>query len=435
MLFSDRRIFADFGNVIVLSFLFTALYITAFFMFYIFLRHGYPTAYAINNEGVKIQFHKRIIAFIPYQIIEEVTFNQDSPNLSKAMTGLGSFRDFTARKNKKYLLIETPFCTYCLSPSNPDEFRLELDNYTKNASTTNNDKHYEPEVYQDAAYNSLKSLFLHLFVKFPVGQMLLGLLIIFGISLFGYSSLAYPLIVISVVSLNVVIYLFSASLGSQLLGSHSSDNLKFQSALNSIKNKIAGPLPKIEVADSLIKGLNAFAAGSSPSRSIVILTGSIENLPQEEIEAVVAHELGHIRHWHSKLTLLGSFIVVFLFMVESTSLVLIFLLLALLIMSLVSKYFEKDADLFAARIVEPAVFSSALLTVGENAAYRLYAQGLTLNNPKPLEELKEAVGLTAPKGVMKKFWLWLFSSHPPIYYRLRAIQESEKTITYSRKQK
>ena len=433
MLFNDGRVFSDFGNVLVLSFLFAVLYITAFFLFYIFFHHGYPTAYTLSNEGIKIQFHKRLIAFIPYQIIENVTFNQEGPNFNKAMTGLGSFKDFTARKSKKYVLVETPFCTYYLSPSNPDKFKLELDNYTKNI--INKDRLYEQNTSQNVYSSSLKTIFLQLFVKFPIGQMLLSLLIIFGMSILGYSSLIYPLIVIFIVSLNLVIYFFSSSIGPLLLGSHASDNEKIQLTLNSLKNKTAGPLPKIEIANSLIKGLNAFAAGSSPSRSVVILTESIENLPQDEIEAIIAHELGHIKQWHSlKLTLLSSFIVLLMFAIESTTFVLIFLFLALLTMGIVSKFFEKNADLFAARIVEPTIFSSALLKVGENAAYRLYTQGLTLSNPKPLDEIKEAVGLKAPKNIVKKFWLWLFTSHPPIYYRLKVIHEFEKTNMMSKKQ-
>jgi heat shock protein HtpX len=419
----------DAGNAVVLSLLLAALYATAVFMFYIFFRHGYPTAYTLNDEGIRIQYRKRSIAFIPYQIIEGVTFDQEGPNLGKAMADLGSFKDFTARKSEKYVLVETPFCTYYLSPSNPDKFKLEFDNHTKNAVAPSKEL-FTPDAFRDinsgSVSDSLKSLFLLLFVKFPVGQMLVGLLIVFGLSLLGYPLLAYSLSIIFILSLNLAVYFFSSSIGSQLLGSHTSDSVKIQSVIDSLKNKIAGPLPKIEVANPVIKGLNAFAAGPSPSRSVVILTRSIEDLPQNEIEAIVAHELGHIRHWHSlKLTLLSFFVIAFGFAVESTALVLVFLPLSLLAVSFISKIFEKDADLFAARITEPIVFSSVLQKVGENAAYRIYTLGLTLSNPKPIEEIRETVGLKAPKNFVKRASLWIFSSHPPIYYRLRVMQEIE----------
>ncbi|MDR0492198.1 MAG: M48 family metalloprotease [Nitrososphaerota archaeon] len=425
----------DLGNIATLTTLLLILYAIALGMFYIFYRHsGYPTAYTLNNEGLRVQFHKKVLAYIPYHIIETVTIDQQGPNLNKALIGLGSFRDYTAKKSEKYILIETSFCTYYLTPSNPEKFKLELDNhYTKNTNPTN--KQITPETYtrQGSSYasfsGSLKNLFLLLFVKFPVGQMLLGISIMLVLSFLGYPVLAYPLIVISIISLSLTIYCLSSNIGSQLLGSHPTDSAKIQSAIDSLKNKLTTPLPKIEIADPLIKGINAFAVGSSPTRSRVILTKGMENLAQAEIEAIIVHELGHIRHWHSlKLTLLGIFVNVFLFVVvftlNVTAVVLIFIFVFFLIMSVFSKFFEMNADCFATHIVEPEAFSSALRKVGESAVYRLYEQFLTTGKAKSLDELREALGIIAPKSSIRKSYLWIFSSHPPLYYRLKILQDT-----------
>lgn len=53
------------------------------------------------------------------------------------------------------------------------------------------------------------------------------------------------------------------------------------------------PMPKVYVQDS--KDINAFATGKKPEDSIIcVTTGALEQLDQEELEGVIAHEISHI---------------------------------------------------------------------------------------------------------------------------------------------
>ena len=415
------------SDIIVLSFLLFLLCGIGFFMLYIFSRYGYPTSYLLDNEGVKILFHRRQLAFIPYHIIERVTLDQEGPSLGRIMIGLGNISDLTARRCKKYVAVETPFFTYYLSPSDPEKFKLELDRYVESTTTFNKEDLMEARSQvQSTRSRSLKSLLLLLFVKIPIGQLCVSFFIIWIVISFGYPQLTYFLSTFFLIGLHLTIYLFSSSIASQLLGSHASSSEKIQLVATSIRQKTGGVLPKIEVADPLVKGLNAFTTGSSPSKSVVILTENIEKLSQDEIEAVVSHELCHIKKWHPlKLTMLNIVYLTFFYLLVSigfniTTFV-FFSFLSLFIMSLVSKILEREADIFAARIVGPTIFSSALLKVGENAAYRMHIQSLILGKPKPLEEIKEAMGVKRPKRIWGRFFLWIFSLHPPIYYRINTV--------------
>lgn len=73
---------------------------------------------------------------------------------------------------------------------------------------------------------------------------------------------------------------------------------------------IAGgiPVPKIYVMNT--EALNAFATGRDPEHAAVaITTGLREKLTRDELQAVMAHELAHIRHYDIRLTLMVATLV------------------------------------------------------------------------------------------------------------------------------
>lgn len=60
------------------------------------------------------------------------------------------------------------------------------------------------------------------------------------------------------------------------------------------------PVPKVYVQDS--RDINAFAAGLTPAKAIVCVTrGALEQLNQEELEGVLAHEMSHIANHDVRL--------------------------------------------------------------------------------------------------------------------------------------
>lgn len=64
-------------------------------------------------------------------------------------------------------------------------------------------------------------------------------------------------------------------------------------------------LPRIFIIDA--DYMNAFASGYSEKSAIVAITrGLLEKLDRAELQAVMAHELSHIRHMDIKLTLMAS---------------------------------------------------------------------------------------------------------------------------------
>ncbi len=68
------------------------------------------------------------------------------------------------------------------------------------------------------------------------------------------------------------------------------------------------PMPKVYVIDDTAP--NAFATGRDPKHaSVAITTGLLQKLDREELQGVMAHELGHVRNYDIRFSLLVAVLV------------------------------------------------------------------------------------------------------------------------------
>jgi heat shock protein HtpX len=86
---------------------------------------------------------------------------------------------------------------------------------------------------------------------------------------------------------------------ARMTGAHEVDEARIRPLRRLVENvSIAAGLPvtpEVRIVDD--PAPNAFAAGLRPERSYVgVTTGLLETMPKRELEAVLAHEVSHIRH-------------------------------------------------------------------------------------------------------------------------------------------
>ena len=149
--------------------------------------------------------------------------------------------------------------------------------------------------------------------------------------------------------------------------------------------------PRVGIADTDVP--NAFATGRSPERSVVVVTtGLLKRLDQEELEGVLAHELSHVAHRDVTVMAVASFTAIVAgFMMRSvmwgsmgrnrdqnTALVvmvvtivsIVVYLVSFLLMRALSRYRELGADRGAAYLTgRPSALARALQKIsGEMAA-------------------------------------------------------------------
>ncbi|MCW4046747.1 MAG: M48 family metalloprotease [Candidatus Bathyarchaeota archaeon] len=181
-----------------------------------------------------------------------------------------------------------------------------------------------------------------------------------------------------------------------------------------IADKFGFPMPKIVVSNTMVP--NAAASGPSPSRGIVLITtGLLVQLEENEVLSVLGHEFGHLRG-RDPLILFGLTAGEFLFrfyvlfalfpIIFSSFLFFLYFWAVMVVIFFIAKFFEARADLVSAIMVgQPEVLAGALEKIGFQ---RLLYERMSSNR------LQEWLGL---------------DPHPPIYFRvarLAKLREPEK---------
>jgi heat shock protein HtpX len=204
------------------------------------------------------------------------------------------------------------------------------------------------------------------------------------------------------------------------------------------------PKPKIAVVNSQIP--NAFATGKTPKSSIVAVTaGLMDQLETEELEAVVAHELAHIKNRDVLvLTLASLFSIVAWYLMRfgmfggmyggygsrrdgggGMALILIVAIItwfvSFLIIRAISRYREFVADRDGALMTgKPSKLASALLKIS-GAMKRI-----------PTRDLREVEGMNAffiIPALSGDAFASLFSTHPPVDQRVKKLMEMEAAMS------
>ena len=169
------------------------------------------------------------------------------------------------------------------------------------------------------------------------------------------------------------------------------------------------PKPRVAVAQSNMP--NAFATGrNSKSAVVVVTTGLMAKLNDQELEGVLAHELSHIAHKDVVVMTVASFLGIVTYAIS-------FLLIRLL-----SRYRELAADRAGALLTgQPSALASALTKVSDSMS------------AIPTKDLREAQALTAfyfaPAIKPNTQSLsTIFSTHPSLERRLRQLDEISKQL-------
>jgi heat shock protein HtpX len=139
--------------------------------------------------------------------------------------------------------------------------------------------------------------------------LLIGLsTLIFAVVLTLINSMSIYLLVFLVAGFNLLQWLIAPYIIDAMYGTRpieESENPRLHAIVRSLAEKSGIKKPKLMLADVPIP--NAFAYGSPLTGNRVAVTkGLLSSLEDEEIEAVLGHELGHIKHRDVQIMMVAS---------------------------------------------------------------------------------------------------------------------------------
>lgn len=200
------------------------------------------------------------------------------------------------------------------------------------------------------------------------------------------------------------------------------------------------PKPKVAMVNSPVP--NAFATGKSPRSSLVaVTTGILDVLDNDELEAVIGHELSHVRSRDVLvLTLASVFSTVAWYLVRfglfgglqtrnrnSAGTSAIVLLVAIttwvvsfLIIRAISRYREFSADRGGAIMTgKPDKLANALLKISGK---------IKVIPPKELENVQKLNAFFIIPALSGSSIANLFSTHPPVEKRVQKLMEMKSGV-------
>jgi heat shock protein HtpX len=200
------------------------------------------------------------------------------------------------------------------------------------------------------------------------------------------------------------------------------------------------PKPKVAMVHSPVP--NAFATGKSPKSSLVaVTTGILDLLDNDELEAVIGHELSHVRSRDVLvLTLASVFSTVAWYLIRfglfgslqtrnrntaGTSAIVMLVaittwVVSFLIIRAISRYREFSADRGGAIMTgKPDKLASALLKISGK---------IKVIPPKELENVQKLNAFFIIPALSGTSIANLFSTHPPVEKRVQKLMEMKSGV-------
>jgi heat shock protein HtpX len=202
------------------------------------------------------------------------------------------------------------------------------------------------------------------------------------------------------------------------------------------------PKPRIAVVQTPVP--NAFATGRSPSHAVVAVTDSIMRLlTRDELMAVIAHELSHVKNRDVLTMTIASFVSMLAFMVmryalffsmggdrrENAPILLAWIvsivvwIVSMILINALSRYREYAADRGSAIITQqPRSLITALQKISGRMDYI---------PPEKRQEVEGANAFFIIPALSGSTLMELFSTHPPLEKRVAALEQIEQEKPWS----
>lgn len=289
-------------------------------------------------------------------------------------------------------------------------------------------------MYKQIAANKRNTIFI-----IAIFVILIG--VIGGLFAWAFENYWVEIYVLVIATVYAVIQYFAASsLAVAMTGAkqiEKKDNPKLYNAVENLSLAAGLPMPKVYIIDD--PAPNAFATGRDPKHAVVAATtGLLDIMDKNELEAVMAHELSHVKNYDIRVSMITFGLVCVVGFISDIGLRML--------------WYSDDDDrspvgaivIVITSIFAPLAASLAQLAVSREREYLAdasaahltrYPEGM-ISALKKLEEhgrpmrrqnaATEALYINGPlkKGTISR----LFSTHPPIEKRIERLENAKKSF-------
>jgi heat shock protein HtpX len=275
-------------------------------------------------------------------------------------------------------------------------------------------------------------------VRIILSFIILGLLYVVFLSILHYLGVGYIPLAIIAGAMILAQWYFSDKIVLWTSGAKIVSKEQYPRLHNIVENlasKIGIPRPRVAIVNSTVP--NAFATGKSPKSSLVAVTsGILELLDDGELEAVIGHELTHVRNRDVLvLTLASVFSTVAWYLAQfgfyggyqgrsrdggSATVVVILVAIvtwfvSFLIIRAISRYREYSADRGGAMMTgKPDKLADALLKISGK---------LNRISPGELQKVQKMNAFFIVPALTGSSIANLFATHPPVEKRVQKLRE------------
>lgn len=245
-----------------------------------------------------------------------------------------------------------------------------------------------------------------------------------------------PYVLIGAAVYALISYYAGSKMALGLNGAHQiekRDNPRLWRTVENLAITNGMPMPKVYIIDD--PAPNAFATGRDPNHAVVgVTTGLLDMMDDQELEGVMAHELGHVKNYDIRVTLIAFALVAVISILADIMLRMTFFR---------SRDNNNSSPIFMvlgifAAILAPIVAMLIQLAISRKREYLADATGaLTTRYPEGLASALTKIGgysrpmrrqnastahLFFANPLSKKSFSALFSTHPPVEERVKRLR-------------
>ena len=289
-------------------------------------------------------------------------------------------------------------------------------------------------MYKQIAANKRNTVLIVLFFIVLIGA-------IGGIFAFIYKDWWVEVWILVIAIIYAVIQYFAASsIAVAMTGAkqiEKKDNPKLYNAVENLSQTAGLPMPKVYIIDD--PAPNAFATGRDPNHAVVAATtGLLDIMDKNELEAVIGHEISHIKNYDIRVSMITFGLVCVVGFISDLGLRML--------------YISDDDDrspvgaviMVVVAIFAPLAASLAQLAVSREREYLADASSVNLTrypegmisalkkldeHSRPMRRQNAATeALYINNPLRKNSFTNLFSTHPPIEKRIERLEHGKTSF-------